>query len=198
MVLGIGFGAVPHVCGELIAAEPAWQAMVREVRSVATQAFQVWLDKPVNELGWTLPPINISGYVEPFDTWADMGQLIALEDWPAEPKAIAYFCSVLPDAEIAAANGEADPGKSRRPPCARRRGPLPRPRCRPFLARRRLRGGVPLGSAQPGRREAGQDGSRLRHPVLDRQRQPDRPLRAFPCRDRCNTASRRSTTGSTI
>ena len=99
-VLAVGFGAVPGVCSELIAAEPAWQRMVAEVKTVATQAFQIWLDEPVEDLGWTLPPINISGYVEPFDTWADMRQLIKLEDWKTDPKAIAYFCSVLPDAEI--------------------------------------------------------------------------------------------------
>lgn len=99
-VLAVGFGAVPGVCAELIAAEPAWQRMVQEVKTVATQAFQVWLDAPIEDLGWPQPPVNISGYVEPFDTWADMRQLIKLEDWETDPKAIAYFCSVLPDSEI--------------------------------------------------------------------------------------------------
>ena len=99
-VLAVGFGAVPQLCKELIKAEPAWQTMVQEVKTVATQAFQVWMDTPVEELGWTQPPINISGYVEPFDTWADMRQLIEREDWDPDPKAIAYFCSVLPDSQI--------------------------------------------------------------------------------------------------
>jgi hypothetical protein len=99
-VLAVGFGAVAQTCPELIKADPAWKTMTQEVKTVATQAFQVWMDESVEELGWPLPPINISGYVEPFDTWADMRQLIACEDWKDDPKAIAYFCSVLPDAAI--------------------------------------------------------------------------------------------------
>ncbi|MEM7439046.1 MAG: NAD(P)-binding protein [Pseudomonadota bacterium] len=98
-MLAVGYGAVPGISEELIAAEPAWQRMVDSVQTVATQAFQVWLDENVDDLGWQHPPINISGYVEPFDTWADMRQLIEKEDWPTDPKAIAYFCSVLPDTQ---------------------------------------------------------------------------------------------------
>ncbi|MFC6583604.1 hypothetical protein [Sulfitobacter aestuariivivens] len=96
-VLAVGYGAVPDLCKELIAVDPAWQRMTQSVKTVATQAFQVWMDDTVEDLGWGQPPINISGYVEPFDTWADMRQLIAVEDWKTDPKAIAYFCSVLPD-----------------------------------------------------------------------------------------------------
>jgi uncharacterized protein with NAD-binding domain and iron-sulfur cluster len=96
-VLAVGYGAVPALCRELIAVDPAWQRMTASVRTVATQAFQVWMDESVETLGWGQPPINISGYVEPFDTWADMRQLIPVEDWKKDPKAIAYFCSVLPD-----------------------------------------------------------------------------------------------------
>ncbi len=98
-VLAVGFGAVPGLCGELIAAEPKWKRMTEEVKTVATQAFQVWLTENVDDLGWDEPPINISGYVEPFDTWADMRQLIKVEDWQDDPKSIAYFCSVLPDTQ---------------------------------------------------------------------------------------------------
>lgn len=101
VVLAIGLGEVPNVAPELLAASPAWQRMVDEVKTVATQAFQVWLDKPAAELGWQKPPINISGYVEPFDTWADMTHLTDTEEWTRDPGSIAYFCSVLPDAEIA-------------------------------------------------------------------------------------------------
>ncbi|MEZ5931660.1 MAG: NAD(P)-binding protein [Alphaproteobacteria bacterium] len=100
VVLGIGLGAVPHVCGELIEHSPAWRAMVDRVKTVATQAFQIWLDQPMDRLGWSLPPVNLSGFVEPFDTWADMRQLAPMEDWKTGPEAIAYFCSVLPDSAI--------------------------------------------------------------------------------------------------
>ena len=99
-VLATGLGEVPVVAEELLAASTDWQQMVDNIGTVATQAFQVWLDAPVEELGWTLPQINISGYVEPFDTWADMRQLVPAEDWKTEPQTIAYFCSVLPDSEL--------------------------------------------------------------------------------------------------
>ena len=45
---------------------------------------------------------NLSGYVEPFDTWSDMSDLIARERWPAEAevKQIAYFCNAIQDDEL--------------------------------------------------------------------------------------------------
>jgi uncharacterized protein with NAD-binding domain and iron-sulfur cluster len=98
VVLGVGVGAIPHVAGELVAASPRWQTMVQRVKSVPTQAFQLWLSQDMHALGWTDGQINISGFVEPFDTWADMRQLIPEESFPSEVRAVAYFCNVLPDA----------------------------------------------------------------------------------------------------
>ena len=71
--------------------------MVRHVKTVPTQAFQIWTREDMRELGWPQPPVNLSGFVEPFDTWADMSHLIPEESWSDQVKAIAYFCSVLPD-----------------------------------------------------------------------------------------------------
>jgi hypothetical protein len=42
--------------------------------------------------------VTLSGFVEPFDTWADMHHLLRHEAWPRTPRGLAYFCSVLPDA----------------------------------------------------------------------------------------------------
>jgi uncharacterized protein with NAD-binding domain and iron-sulfur cluster len=97
VVLAVGLGAIPHVCKDLVARDPRWRAMVDHVQTVATQAFQIWMDADMTELGWSGPPVNLSGFVEPFDTWADMGHLIATENWPRAPRSLAYFCSVLPD-----------------------------------------------------------------------------------------------------
>ena len=97
VVLGIGIGAVPEVCSEIVAQDERWQQMVKHVTTVETQAFQLWLSEDMPALGWTDPPVNISGYVHPFNTWADMRQLIPMEDWSTEPGAIAYFCNALPD-----------------------------------------------------------------------------------------------------
>ena len=97
VVLGIGIGAIPHVCSELVTYDPRWRAMVDHVKTVATQAFQLWLRPSTEELGWPGPPITLSGFAKPFETWADMGHLLEAESWPEPPGALAYFCGALPD-----------------------------------------------------------------------------------------------------
>jgi uncharacterized protein with NAD-binding domain and iron-sulfur cluster len=97
VVLALSVGAVPEVAGELIAQAPAWSDMVRHVKTVSTQAFQLWLREDTAELGWPHAPANLSGFVEPFDTWAEMSHLIPEENWTEPVKSVAYFCSVLPD-----------------------------------------------------------------------------------------------------
>jgi uncharacterized protein with NAD-binding domain and iron-sulfur cluster len=101
VVLGIGLGAVPHVCRDLVETDPRWRRMVANVATVETQAFQLWLRPEMAELGWHGPRhVTLSGFVEPFDTWADMGHLLPREGWPDEgpdrPRSLAYFCNVLP------------------------------------------------------------------------------------------------------
>ncbi len=98
VLLGVGLGTLPEVASELIERAPRWRDMVRHVKSVSTQAFQLWLRQDSAELGWRHPPANVSGFVEPFDTWADMSHLIKEEDFEEPVRSIAYFCSVLPDA----------------------------------------------------------------------------------------------------
>jgi uncharacterized protein with NAD-binding domain and iron-sulfur cluster len=96
VVLAVGLGAVPHVASELVRTDRRWRDMVEKVKTVATQAFQLWLSEDVEALGWQDVPVNLSGFVRPFDTWADMRQLIPVENWGPELRSIAYFCSALP------------------------------------------------------------------------------------------------------
>ncbi|HEX7841429.1 MAG TPA: NAD(P)-binding protein [Kofleriaceae bacterium] len=95
VVLGIGLGAIPHVCREIVARDPRWRAMTERVTTVATQAFQLWLRADLAELGWPGPSPSISGFTKPFDTWADMPHLIDVEAWRHPPRSIAYFCGAL-------------------------------------------------------------------------------------------------------
>jgi hypothetical protein len=95
VVLGVGLGALPEVAKELVARVPRFEGTVREVKTIATQAFQLWLREPVDALGWRGPPINLTGVPGAFETWADMRQLIADESFAETPRAIAYFCSSL-------------------------------------------------------------------------------------------------------
>ena len=109
-VLAIPVGMAGIVCGELIDDRPEWRDMVDNVATVATQAFQIWLREPEPALGWPHPGVTMSGYTDPFDTWASMPQLIDAEDWPDDdrPAAIAYFCGVLPAGRAVAVAGDRD------------------------------------------------------------------------------------------
>jgi uncharacterized protein with NAD-binding domain and iron-sulfur cluster len=97
VVLGVGIGAIPHVCREIVARDPRWSAMVQHVKTVATQAFQIWLHEGLDDLGWAHALSAFSAFAQPFDTWADMRHLLAEEAWPVPPRGLAYACSALPD-----------------------------------------------------------------------------------------------------
>jgi len=103
VIFGISVGSLPFICADLLDKSPGLKTMSDKVKTVVTQAYQVWGDKTLNELGWQYTPDTgeepvLSGFVEPFDTWASMDQLLDKETWPAslEPKNVAYFCSVMP------------------------------------------------------------------------------------------------------
>lgn len=97
VVLGVGLGAIPYVCQDLIQRDQRWRDMVTYLKTVNTQAFQIWLREDMEQLGWSDPPLALSAFVHPFETWADMSHLILEERWKVNPQAIAYFCSVLKD-----------------------------------------------------------------------------------------------------
>jgi hypothetical protein len=91
---------MPHVAAELVAADPAWRAMVDRVSTVATRSAQLWLDATEAELGWRGPPgVTLSGFGDTFDTWASMTHLLPREAWPSPggPRSLAYLCGAMPD-----------------------------------------------------------------------------------------------------
>jgi uncharacterized protein with NAD-binding domain and iron-sulfur cluster len=96
VVLGIGVGALGTICRPLVEHDPSWRAMVDGLGTVWTQALQLWLAKSPAELGNHLPGAIAGGFLEPFDTYADMPQLIERESWDGAVRGIAYFCNVLP------------------------------------------------------------------------------------------------------
>jgi uncharacterized protein with NAD-binding domain and iron-sulfur cluster len=97
VVLAASLGMVELVAGELIADSPQCRDMTAHLRTVATQAFQLWLRPDEPALGWHQPGVTTSGYVAPFDTWASMSQTLWAEQWPDEdpPRTVAYFCGAL-------------------------------------------------------------------------------------------------------
>ncbi|MBC7992897.1 MAG: NAD(P)-binding protein [Rhizobacter sp.] len=102
VIFGISADGVALLCPQLVARSPALQASCSYVKTCATQAYQVWLDKTVPQLGWTEfgrdgeEPV-LTAFSEPFDTWAPMDQTLIRETWPPqfEPKNVSYFCSAL-------------------------------------------------------------------------------------------------------
>jgi uncharacterized protein with NAD-binding domain and iron-sulfur cluster len=96
VVLAIPVGSHPYICEELIARNPQWQAMVERLGTIYTQAFQVWMSADMHALGADWPPATTGGYLEPFDTYADMRQLIEREDWGDAVRSIGYFCNAMP------------------------------------------------------------------------------------------------------
>jgi hypothetical protein len=54
VVLGVGIGAVPHVCSEILARDVRLRDMCENVKTVATQAGQAWLAEDLPALGWPL------------------------------------------------------------------------------------------------------------------------------------------------
>lgn len=99
VVLGVGLGAVPYVCKEIVARDPRWRNMAAKVKTVATQSFQLWLREDLQQLGWEAPPVTLAAFAKPFDTWSDMGQVVPAEGWREPPRTVAYFCGVLPEPE---------------------------------------------------------------------------------------------------
>ena len=97
VVLAVSVGMLPIVAGEMIDDRVEWREMTTRVRTVATQAFQIWLRPDEPTLGWHEPAVTISAYLRPFETWASMPQTLWSEDWPDHdrPGTVAYFCGTL-------------------------------------------------------------------------------------------------------
>ena len=87
VVMGISLGALPYICPDFRAADKTgkWGEMIDKVQVVRTQAFQLWLNKNAGDMGWPYAgqaaPV-LCGFVEPYDTWAQMDHLIKRESWP--------------------------------------------------------------------------------------------------------------------
>jgi uncharacterized protein with NAD-binding domain and iron-sulfur cluster len=103
IVFGIAQDSLQLICPQMVAGSLTMQSACANVKTAATQAYQVWLNKDMHQLGWTYygrddeSPV-LTAFTEPFDTWGPMDQTLPREDWPKpyQPKNVSYFCSVLP------------------------------------------------------------------------------------------------------
>ena len=97
VVLAVSIGAIPDVCSEIVARDARWRRMTQAVKTVASQAFQVWLNRDLAALGWQKSAEIVSAFLSPFDTWCDMAHVVPEEAWQTPPATSVYFCGVLPD-----------------------------------------------------------------------------------------------------
>lgn len=103
IVFAISADGLAQLCPQLVARSPALRASSEKVKTTATQAYQVWLDRDIRQLGWKdfgrggEEPV-LTAFSEPFDTWGPMDQTLPHENWPVQftPKNTSYFCSALP------------------------------------------------------------------------------------------------------
>jgi len=117
VVFGISIASLPALCPKLLDYSPALRTVSEQVQTVATQAYQVWLNKDLTQMGWSYQPGGqqpvLSAFTEPYDTWAPMDQLLCREDWPAahDPKNVSYFCSALTVASYPPASDSGFPAR---------------------------------------------------------------------------------------
>ncbi|MEA2125722.1 MAG: hypothetical protein QOI80_2504, partial [Solirubrobacteraceae bacterium] len=96
VVLGISVGGLDGIVDELRARSPRFETALASAVTVRTQAFQLWLGSPPENLGWAFGRDSVAGcYVEPLDTYCDMSHLLPREGGGEEVQGIAYFCGVL-------------------------------------------------------------------------------------------------------
>lgn len=102
IVFGLSVASLAVVAQPLLKISAPLKQCSDRVEAVPTQAYQVWLNQDLQGIGWNYPgehheePV-LSGFTEPFDTWASMNQLLCRETWPPgnAPKNIGYFCNAL-------------------------------------------------------------------------------------------------------
>jgi uncharacterized protein with NAD-binding domain and iron-sulfur cluster len=103
LVWGASLAALPPLAPSLLEQSEPLRRAVAAVPTVATESMQLWLDVATAALGGPADQTILTGFAEPFDTWADLSHLLARESWPpaTRPLSVQYFCGVL--------GGAADP-----------------------------------------------------------------------------------------
>jgi len=99
VILGISIGALPRICRQLTRVSRNWRHMMKNIKTVRTQATQIWFKRRSQELEWRVPDSIVCGFDLPVASWVDFTQLIQREDWPREeaPQSVFYGCGPLKD-----------------------------------------------------------------------------------------------------
>lgn len=104
VVLGTSIGMLPHVARELVSASKAWSQSVHHVRTVQTQASQLWTQETAEAERADQGAIGICYNVGRLNTYASMHHLLARETWPKQssghPSAVWYLCGVHDESSL--------------------------------------------------------------------------------------------------
>lgn len=94
-ILGISIGALPSIAPALIAANPRWQTMVANVKTVRTLSMQLWLTSPIETFASSTAQPVVGAYRVPLETWADMSHVLPLERFRDDVRGVLYACGQL-------------------------------------------------------------------------------------------------------
>lgn len=106
VVFALPLATVEHVAPVFVREKEAWRDLVSHVKTTATQAMQIWVDRPAAELGWFEDAV-VGGYDAPYDTFADMPEL-RFQERVKNAATVLYLCAVLPDGSYGSSPGEED------------------------------------------------------------------------------------------
>jgi uncharacterized protein with NAD-binding domain and iron-sulfur cluster len=103
VVLAVPVDVLRLTCANLKKSSKRWADLFEHVSTRATHGFQWWSTQSVRDLGWDGPRTTVTAISgdgstpHPFDTWADMTQVLPTETrWPeSRPESVHYFCGPL-------------------------------------------------------------------------------------------------------
>ncbi|MEO8561722.1 MAG: NAD(P)-binding protein [bacterium] len=102
VILAIPPAAAAHLTGEFTDHSEKWRTMLSKLVSNQTFAVQLWLEPPLDDLGWPHGSTVGTLFANPLNTWANMDQLLKRESWngrPNPPRSVVYFCGTMTDAQ---------------------------------------------------------------------------------------------------
>jgi uncharacterized protein with NAD-binding domain and iron-sulfur cluster len=97
LIVAIPPAELGRIAPELRTVSPAWERVLAQP-AIGTMAAQLWLEPEPAALGWAHPGTVGTNFAHPMDTWANMDQLLAKENWEdaaVMPESLIYLCSTL-------------------------------------------------------------------------------------------------------
>lgn len=92
VVSAIPLGALPSSAPSLMGL-PVIAAASKGIVTIPTQSIQLWFDQPLAQLGWTSGRMMLGSFDRPFNSCADMAQVLPYESLPGE-RAVLYMSDV--------------------------------------------------------------------------------------------------------